>query len=288
VWPNMTGMTCGATSRAPSSRKAMQAAGREGDAPFARLTRLRHVAAVLTLREWLAAGPYTLAMSSGFFGFFAHAGVVSVLEDEGLSPARICGSSAGALVGGLWAAGLPAALIREQLLALRREQFWDVRPGLGLLRGARFRERLDELAPAATIEGCRVPLAVSVYDMQARGTAVLRSGELAPAIHASCALPFLFQPVRIGGRFYLDGGVLDRPGLAGAGEGERVLHHHLTSRSPWRRRDSPALRVPDRPLLQAMALTGIPRLGPFRLERGREAIERAAEGARRELDRTVG
>jgi NTE family protein len=247
----------------------------------------RHVPAVPTLREWLAAEPYTLAMSSGFFGFFAHVGVLAVLEEEGLPPARVCGSSAGALVGGLWAAGLPAARIREELLALRREHFWDVRPGLGLLRGARLRERLEELAPAATFEGCRVPLAVSVFDVVARGTAVLRSGELAQAIQASCALPFLFQPVRIGGRLYLDGGVLDRPGLAGAGEGERVLYHHLTSRSPWRRPASPALRIPQRPGLMPVALDGIPRLGPFRLVRGAEAMGRAAAGMRNALDGPV-
>ncbi|HET9038276.1 MAG TPA: patatin-like phospholipase family protein, partial [Myxococcaceae bacterium] len=96
-----------------------------------------------TLREWLREGPFTLVMSSGFFGFFAHAGVVSVLEEEGLRPARITGSSAGALVGALWGAGVPAARIREELLALRREHFWDLRPGLGLLAGALFRALLE-------------------------------------------------------------------------------------------------------------------------------------------------
>jgi NTE family protein len=239
---------------------------------------------VPTLREWLAEGPYTLAMSSGFFGFFAHAGVVSVLEEEGLPPAGVCGSSAGALVGGLWAAGLPAARIREELMALRREHFWDVRPGLGLLRGDLFRRRLEALAPAATFEGCRVPFAASVFDLLARRTAVLRGGALAPAIHASCALPVLFQPVRIEGRLFLDGGVLDRPGLAGAPDGGRVLYHHLTSRSPWRRPGSPALRLPVRPGLRSVALDGIPRLGPFRLGRGGEAMDRAAGGMRDALD----
>jgi NTE family protein len=104
---------------------------------------------------------------------------------------------------------------------------------------------------------------------------------------SSCALPFLFQPVRIGGRAYLDGGVLDRPGLAGAGDGERVLYHHLTSRSPWRRKNSPALRIPERPNMQVVALYGLPRLGPFRLERGPDAMERAAEGMRAALSRDV-
>lgn len=236
-----------------------------------------------TLRDWLRSGPFTLGLSSGFFGFFAHAGVVSVLEEEGLLPARVVGSSAGALTGGLWAAGVPARRIREELLALRREHFWDPRPGLGLLRGELFRARLAAILPVATFEACPRPLAVSVFDLRARRTVVLRAGALAPAIHASCAAPVLFQPVSIGGRSYLDGGVLDRHGLAGLEGGERVLYHHLTSRSPWRRAGSPALRVPDRPGLRALAFHGIPRLGPFRLGRGGEALERAAEATRAAL-----
>jgi len=242
---------------------------------------------VATLRDWIAADPFTLVLSSGFFGFYAHAGFVSVLEEERLWPTRICGSSAGALVGGLWAAGVPARRLREELLALRRAHFWDASPGLGLLRGARFRARLEALAPARTFEECRVPLAVSALDLLARRTVILREGELAPALHASCAAPFLFQPVRIGGRLYLDGGVLDRHGLAGTSPGERVLYHHLSGRSPWRRRNSPALRAPERPFLQAVAFEGLPRVGPFRLERGPEAMERAALGLRHALAQPV-
>jgi NTE family protein len=240
-----------------------------------------------TLREWLSEGPFTLTLSSGFFGFFAHAGVLTVLEEEGLLPARVCGSSAGALVGGLWAAGLPATRIRDELRALRREHFWDPWPGLGVLRGGRFRARLESLAPVRTFEECRVPLAVSAFDLAARRTTVLRSGELALAIQASCAFPVLFQPVRIGRRFFLDGGVLDRPGMAGVGGEERILHHHLTSRSPWRRKGSPALRAPERPGMQVVAIEGLPRLGPFRLARGPEAMDRAAAGMREALSREV-
>jgi NTE family protein len=251
--------------------------------------------AMPTLRDWLEEGPYTLALSSGFFGFFAHAGVLGVLEQERLLPARLCGSSAGALVGGLFAAGLPASTIREQLLALRRDDFWDPRPGLGLLRGDRFRARLDELLSVGgvgTFEACSRPLAVSAWDPLARETVVLRSGPLAPAIQASGSVPFLFQPVRLGGRWLFDGGIGDRHGLAGAppvgapgDPAPRVLYHHLTSRSPWRRASSPALQVPDRPGLVAVALYGLPRPGPFRLERGAEAMALAAEGMRAALGR---
>jgi NTE family protein len=242
---------------------------------------------VATLRDWLREAPFTLGLSSGFFGFFAHAGVVSVLEEEGLLPARVLGSSAGALVGGLWAAGVPARRIGEELLALRRADFWDPWPGPGLLRGRRFRARLERILPVASFEQCPRPLAVSAYDVAARRTAILCSGPLAPALHASCAVPLLFQPVRIDGRRYADGGVLDRHGLAALHARERVLYHHLTSRSPWRRRDSPALRVPELPSLRAVAIEGLPRLGPFRLARGAEAMQRAAEGMRTALARPV-
>jgi NTE family protein len=238
-----------------------------------------------TLRDWLAERPFTLVMSSGFFGFYAHAGVVSVLEEQGLRPARIAGSSAGALVGALWGAGIPAERIREELLGLRREDFWDLWPGPGLLRGRLFRALLERVLPVRTFEESPVSLALSVWDLLARRTVVLDSGELAPAIHASCALPVLFHPVRHGGRLYADGGIADRPGFAGLAEGERVLYHHLTSRSPWRRKGSPALRVPARRELEAIALQGLPRLGPFRLALGREAMERAAEGTREALHR---
>jgi NTE family protein len=240
---------------------------------------------VRTLRDWLAEAPFTLTLSSGFFGFFAHAGVVSVLEDEGLLPARVCGSSAGALVGGLWSAGLPAARIREELLALKRAHFWDPWPGRGLLRGRKFRDRVEALLPVRSFEQCRWPFAVSVYDVDRRATAVLRAGPLAPAIHASGAVPVLFHPVRIDGRTYVDGGVADRHGLAATAPGERVLYHHLTSRSPWRRRDDPALRIPEREGLRAVAIDGIPRCGPFKLHHGPEAMERATRGMRAALDR---
>jgi NTE family protein len=239
------------------------------------------------LRAWLSARPFTLAMSSGFFGFFAHAGFMSVLEDERLLPARVCGSSAGALIAGLWAAGVPARRIGEELLALRREHFWDVGPGLGLLRGELFRRRVEAIVSARTFEECRVPLAVSVFDVGARRTSVLDRGPLAPAVHASCALPGLFHPVRIGGRLYLDGGILDRPGLASVADGERVLFHHLTTPPPWPLPAAAAHRPPRRHGMEVVAIEGLPRLGPFRLALGRAAMEGAAAGLRAALDRDV-
>jgi NTE family protein len=242
----------------------------------------------MILADWLRERPFALTMSSGFFGFFAHTGLMTVLEDEGLSPTRVSGSSAGALVGGAWAAGLAARPLADTLFALRRESFWDPRIGPGLLRGALFRALLDDLLPVRTFAECRVPFAVSVYDLLARRIRVLESGALAPALQASCSVPFLFQPVWIDGRPHVDGGVADRPGLAGMPDGERVLFHHLASRSPWRRRGSPSMDIPMRANMTTVVIEDLPRVGPFRLEQGVRAFEAARAGMRRALREPVG
>jgi NTE family protein len=237
---------------------------------------------VTTLRDWLREQPFALAMSAGFFGFFAHTGVLSVLEEETLLPARISGASAGALAGGAWAAGVDARSLAEILLALERHDFWDPRIGPGLLRGRLFRDRLDAMLPAQTFSACRVPLAVSVYDLVARRVVPLRDGALAPAIHASCAVPLMFHPVWIDRRPFVDGGVADRPGLAGMPPG-RVLFHHLSSRSPWRGIES--MKIPRRDHMTSLVIDDLPRVGPFRMHRGARAFEAARRAMRRALDR---
>jgi NTE family protein len=233
------------------------------------------------LGEWLAAGPFALAMSSGFFAFFAHTGLLSVLVEEGLAPVRVSGSSAGALVTGAWASGAEPAAIATKLLSLERSHFWDPAPGLGLLRGRLFRQALEEMLPVRTFEECRVPAAISVFDIAARRTRVVSRGPLAPAICASCAVPGMFHPVRLDGRLFWDGGIADRPGLAGMPPipGERVLYHHIASRSPWRRFGN-GMAIPRRPDMTSLVMADLPRSGPFRLEAGRRAYETARTLAR--------
>lgn len=234
-----------------------------------------------TLREHLAEAPFTLVMSSGFFGFFAHAGMLSALEDAGITPARIGGSSAGALVAGLWASGRSARELGEELATLRRADFWDPGVGLGLLRGKKFDAKVRETLGVQRFEECRVPCFTSVYDVVRRRVDVERTGELAPAIVASCAVPGLFQPVMRHGRVLVDGGVADRPGLRGAGDDERVLFHHLASRSPWRGHAS--MEIPRRARMTSLVIRGLPRLGPFRLAEGPVAFERARAATSRAL-----
>jgi NTE family protein len=238
-----------------------------------------------TLREHLKEAPFALAMSSGFFSFFAHTGFLTVLEDEGLLPTRGSGSSAGALVMGTWAAGLDAPVLARELEQLERRDFWDPGVGPGFLRGRLFRERLERLLPAPAFDGCRIPVAVSAFEVRTRRTRVLSSGDLGAAIQASCAVPLLFHPVAIEGRSYLDGGILDRPGLAGMPASEpRVLFHHIGSKSAWRTK----LEIPRRPGMVTVVLQDLPRSGPFKLEKGREAFRVARAAMKRALDRKLG
>lgn len=235
-----------------------------------------------TLGEWLSE-PFALTMSSGFFSFFAHTGVLSTLEQGDLRPTRVSGSSAGALVTGAFAAGLSSERLEAELAGLERGHFWDPRPGLGLLRGRLFHERLVAMLPVHTFEACSLPAAISVYDVRSGETRVRTTGDLALAIRASCTVPGLFHPVWAGRRPLLDGGILDRPGLAGMPEGERVLFHHIVSRSPWRKADSEGMRIPKRANMVTLKIHGLPRSGPFGLDVGRRALALARRASSQAL-----
>jgi NTE family protein len=240
---------------------------------------------MLTLRQWLSSGPFTLTMSSGFFGFYAHAGVLRVLEEEELLPARASGSSAGALATGFWAAGASASELVAELQRLARSDFWDPAPGFGLLRGQRFGDLLGRLLPVRTFAECRIPVCISVFDLTERRTKTIDSGELAPAIQASCTVPLLFHPFAHHGHALFDGGIFDRPGLAGVPHDARVFYHHLSSRVPFPSlHDRLGRGIPRRAGLVPFVIDALPRPDPFRLDEGRRAIDVAAGALRAALD----
>jgi NTE family protein len=226
-------------------------------------------------------------LSAGFFGLFAHAGLLLALHEEGLVPRRVVGVSAGALAGGLWSAGLPIDVLQHELLSLRREEFWD--PGLplgGLLKGRKFADKLQSLLGGPRqIEDNPVPFAAVAHDVFRRRTVVLDRGPLDVAIRASCTVPFMFRPVRHEGRLLVDGGVSDRPGLSAVAEGERTLMHHLPSRSPWRGMyRSEKREPPGAPERMKLVIPELPRVSPSKLEAGPEAFERALNFVRAWLD----
>jgi NTE family protein len=242
-----------------------------------------------TLREWLSSGPFTLAMSSGLFGFYAHTGVACALAAAGFKPARASGSSAGAMVTAAWAAGVEPRALADRLLKLELSDFFDPRFGATRSNEVLFRKLLESLIPASTFSDCRFPLRVSVFDVRARRTQVVDSGELLPVVHASCAVPGLLPPVRHRGQLWIDGGVLDRPGLSGVPAGERVFYHHLSSRVPFATvRDVFGRSLPARREgMVALELPALPKSDPLRIPAGRRALVLAWRAVESALDRPV-
>jgi NTE family protein len=97
----------------------------------------------------------------------------------------------------------------------------------------------------------------------------------------------LFHPVRREGRLLSDGGIADRPGLRGTEERQRILYHHIASRSPWRRPGSAALRIPRRESMVSLRIAKLPRANPFHLERGVDAMHAAQNATRRALQEPI-
>lgn len=237
---------------------------------------------------WLAEDDFTLVLGAGFFGFFAHVGLLLELEDAGLRPRRIVGVSAGALAGGIVASGLSASAFAPILLALRREEFWD--PGFpwgGLLAGRKFAAKLQSvLAPTGidALEDCPIPFSAVAFDVLSRRAVAISEGPLDSAILASCTVPGLFRPIWRQRRLLVDGGVTDREGRVAWDRRERMLVHRLPSRrgpgAPTQNGDIGAglawLDMPD-----------LPSVHPYALERGAAAMRHARVRAREWLDRPL-
>ncbi len=166
----------------------------------------------LTLRQWLSQSDFTLALSSSFFGFFAHCGFVTALFEEKLMPKKITGSSAGALVGAAVASGLSPHELKELLFSIRKNDFWDPKLGLGFLKGERFHSLLAKHLVPSFAE-TKIPIEIAVLDLLAMKTKFLTAGNLPKAVAASCAVPLMFQPVRIESRYFADGGVFRKSGV---------------------------------------------------------------------------
>lgn len=168
-----------------------------------------------------------LALGGGGARGLAHIVVLEALEEMGLKPAVIAGTSIGAIIGAGAAAGLSARHMRahvEEILteryALVRQLLW-ARPrpvdrlfNLFPMRAALLDAEalLDLLLPSrlpATLEALPTPLKVVATDFYAQEAVVLTEGPLKRAVAASMALPVVFGPVMIGGRALLDGGLVD-------------------------------------------------------------------------------
>ncbi|MCV2355227.1 patatin-like phospholipase family protein [Paucibacter sp. B2R-40] len=150
-----------------------------------------------------------LALGGGGARGFAHIGVIQVLEEQGIKVDLLAGTSAGSLVAALYASGLSG---REMaLLAENMDEGvitdWAF-PTRGLIRGEALARFVREKTGAKQIEQMKLPLGIVATDASDGSGILFRRGDTGTAVRASSSVPAVFQPVRIGGRDYVDGGLV--------------------------------------------------------------------------------
>jgi NTE family protein len=151
-----------------------------------------------------------LALSGGAVRGIAHVGVLQVLQEAGIRPDVVAGTSAGSLVGALYCAGMPVADIAAEAVSLKWSRIGRVtRPTLGWFDMSRLEEWVDTLTQGRTFAELPTPFAAVAVDILASEVVALRQGSVAAAVRASCSIPGVFTPVARGDRLLVDGGLLN-------------------------------------------------------------------------------
>ena len=197
-----------------------------------------------------------LCLSSSFCGYHAHAGFLTELVKQGIQPDRISGASAGALVAGLWGAGVRDERLQHLLgSAAFKWAFWEwlaiprfhvCLTGFGpsgMLTGKRFRKFLHRHIGDVLLENLTDPqIEIAVTNISLLSSQIKSSGKLLDLIVASLAVPMLFAVQKIGGHEYLDGGIanalpyehwLDQPEIHTIII-HKIAHQATFQKVPWR------------------------------------------------------
>ena len=156
-----------------------------------------------------------LALSSGGARGLAHIGVIQVLEEHGIEIDVIAGCSMGSYIGAVWAYGYDG--ITMERLSREVEKRWGlfelidpfILPRQGFLRGEKVKRRLKRSIGDAHFSELVRPLRIVATNLATLERAVISSGEVAAAVHASSAIPGACVPVELNGETYIDGGIAD-------------------------------------------------------------------------------
>lgn len=150
-----------------------------------------------------------LALGGGAARGFAHVGVIKALEAQGIVPDIIVGTSAGSVVGALYAAGYNGFELQQLSMEMDESQVsdWSM-PNRGVIKGEALQYFINNAVKQRTLEKMKKIFAVVATDLHSGEMIVFRTGNTGMAVRASSAVPGIFQPVSINGREYVDGGLV--------------------------------------------------------------------------------
>src|SRR5690606_36259776 len=150
-----------------------------------------------------------LALGGGAAKGFAHIGVIKMLEANGLKPDVVAGTSAGSVVGSLYASGMDPFQLQEKAVALDEGRIRDVRLfSGGLVQGVALQDYVNAQVGKRPIERLRMPFAAVATRLETGERTVFVRGNTGQAVRASSSVPGVFEPVTIGQYQYVDGGVV--------------------------------------------------------------------------------
>jgi NTE family protein len=152
-----------------------------------------------------------LALGGGAARGFAHVGVIQVLEEAGIRPDFVVGTSAGSLVAAIYASGKTGSQLQRIAENMEEATIADWTLPLfsrGVLRGDALARYVNTQVGSRLIEDMRLPLGIVATDLNSGRDMLFQRGDTGTAVRASSSVPGVFQPVRISGRDYVDGGLV--------------------------------------------------------------------------------
>ncbi len=152
-----------------------------------------------------------LALGGGAARGFAHIGVIKALEARGLKADLICGTSAGSVVGALYASGMSGLQINKLALTMDQASISDWAMPFrtrGFLQGVALQNYINTTLHNRPIEKMVRPLGIVATDLRSGQPILFQRGDTGTAVRASCSVPSIFEPVKIGGHEYVDGGLV--------------------------------------------------------------------------------
>ncbi len=155
-----------------------------------------------------------LVLGGGAARGFAHIGVIRALEQEKVPIDMIVGTSVGSLIGAIYASDLNSFELEWTAFALEKDSIFDYGimnafSGMGLANGEKLEEFVKTKITTPNIENLKLPFVAVATDLNRGTRVVIDRGSVAKAVHASSAIPGVFNPVDHQGKLLVDGGVMD-------------------------------------------------------------------------------